>query len=154
MMAAMRTRRISPAALMLLLAAAVVTLTNCEQQAEISDDQAQEAFMVAFGSAYVGSMAAQLDQTLDGVEVRDDGTVVFDGFDVTDLETDYTTVSGTLTAADEAARADLTLAGGPVATIAFDLTLEQLAANDAFNATVTINGVETDVEIDASTVGN
>lgn len=154
MIATMRTRRISPAALMLLLAAAAVSLTGCEQQVEISGDQAQEAFMVAFGSAYVGSMAAQLDQTLEGVEIRDDGTVVFDAFDVTDLETDYTSVSGTLTAAGESARADLTLAGGPVQSIAFDLTAEQLAAEDAFTTTVVVNGTETEVEIDASTAGS
>jgi hypothetical protein len=154
MMAGMRTRLISPAALMLLLAAAVVSLTGCEQDAAVSAERAQEAFLVAFGSAYVGSMAAQLGQTLDGVEIRDDRTVVFDEFDVTDLETDYTSVSGTLTAADESARADLILAGGPVETIAFDLTAEQLAADDAFTATVVINGTETKVEIDASTAGD
>jgi hypothetical protein len=150
----MHTKHPSFTALMLLLAAAVVTLGACDQdqEPEITSDQAQEAFMVAFGSAYVGSMAAQLGQSLPGVTISDEeeGSVVFEEFDVTELETDYTTVSGTVTSETDSARADLTLAGGPVTTIAFDVTAAELSTEGVFRTTVVINGKEMDIEIDAS----
>lgn len=144
----------SPAALLLLLAAAAVTLAGCDREPQVSAEQAQEAFLVAFGSAYVGTMAHQLGQTLPGVSLAEDGTVAFDAFDVTDLDTDYRTVSGTLSPGSESATADLVLDGGPVTTIAFDLTADQLAADSVFRATAVINGVEMEIEIDASSAGS
>lgn len=117
--------------------------------AEVTEAQAEEAFMVAFGGAYVGSMAAQFGQPLPGLSLdMEDESIVFDEFDVSELDTDYRTISGTVKSTEEAAEVDFVMTGGVVETIAFRIGAEQMAAADGIRASVTVNGHQMDIRID------
>lgn len=149
MMAAMkRTTTWHIAAVTLVLA--VVALAGCGSGsgAEVTSEEAEEAFIVAFGGAYVGSMAAQVGQSMPGVSINaESNEVVFEEFDVSDLQTTYDTLSGTIETTEESATADFSLTGGPVETISFDLTAEQMSDQDGISARATVNGREMDIEI-------
>ena len=140
----------------MLLSLVLVFTAGCDRPAEaeveeirISDEQAKQAFMVAFGGAYVGSMAAQLGQPLPGLSLdleRD--AIVYENFDVTELDTDYRTLNGTVVSTPEAAIVDFRLTGGEVETIAFRITPEQIFGADGGVAMVTINGHEMEMSIE------
>lgn len=116
----------------------------------VTEAQAQQAFMVAFGGAYVGSMAAQFGQPLPGLSIdMENQTVVFDEFDVSELDTDYRTISGTVKSSADAAEVDFVMTGGPVRSIVFRVGAEQMAETDGFRTKVTVNGREMDIAIDA-----
>ena len=137
--------RITSAILSLLL---LLAFTGCEQEPGVSSEQAEEAFLVAFGSAYVGSMAAQFEQPLPGMTLdAESGTITFEEFDVSELQTQYETLSGEVTSTEESANADFTLTGGPVETISFDLSADQMSAESGIQTTVTVNGEETEIDI-------
>ncbi len=117
--------------------------------AEVTEAQAEEAFMVAFGGAYVGSMAAQFGQPLPGLSLdMENEAIVFDEFDVSELETDYQTISGTVKSTEEAAEVDFVMTGGVVETISFRIGAEQMAATDGIRASVTVNGHQMDIRVD------
>ena len=136
----------------LLTVVALLSLAGCDRQqasATVSSEQAEEAFMVAFGGAYIGSMAAQFNQPLPGVEIdAENQAVVFDAFDVSELETDYTTISGTVRTTADAATVDFTLTGGAVTTISFQINAEQMSNEDGIRATAVVNGAEMEILID------
>jgi len=132
----------------LVAAALVIALAGCQAESGISSDQAEEAFIVAFGGAYVGSMAAQVGQPLPGVSLdQENQAVSFDEFDVSELQTDYQTLSGTVTTSGETANVDFTLTGGPVETIAFEINAEQMSSEDGITATAMVNGTEMEITI-------
>ncbi|MFW6292975.1 MAG: hypothetical protein ACOC7V_11735 [Spirochaetota bacterium] len=132
----------------LVAAVLVIALAGCERENGISSDQAEEAFIVAFGGAYVGSMAAQVGQSLPGVSLDEENQAVsFDEFDVSELQTDYQTLSGTVTTSGETADVDFTLTGGPVETIAFEVNAEQMSSEDGITATAMVNGTEMEITI-------
>ncbi|MFP4115014.1 MAG: hypothetical protein ACOC2Y_07595 [Spirochaetota bacterium] len=145
----MSDNTISRGAAVVLALLVLVALSGCEEGPGVSSEEAEEAFMVAFGGVYIGSMVAQFGQPLPGVELNPESNAVeFTDFDVTDLQTDYETLSGTLTTTGESASADLTLTSGPVESISFTLTAAQLSAEDGLRTTVTVNGSEMEVQLE------
>jgi len=127
----------------------VLAFSGCSRDTGVTEDQAEEAFIVAFGGAYVGSMAAQFGQPVPGISLDEDAeAVVFDAFDVSELQSDYDTISGTVRTTDASAVVDLTLTGGPVTSIAFEVTADQMGSDDGIVATATVNGTEMEIRID------
>jgi hypothetical protein len=146
----MRTNRSHVATVVAFALVIVLALTACNRGSQVTAAQAEEAFMVAFGGAYVGSMAAQFGQPLPGMEIdSEDNAVRFQDFDVTDLETEYTAISGSITATENAVDADFTLTDGPVETIAFTLSADEMSSQDGLRTTVTINGREMDIGLES-----
>jgi hypothetical protein len=136
------------------LALFVIVLSACGQEEAVSKEEAEEAFLVAFGSAYVGSMALQFGQPLPGVTLdTEDNAVVFEEFDVSDLQTEYTSLSGRVITTDESAGAEFTLTGGPIKTISFDLSVDQMSAEDGLRTTVVVDGQEIDIELEPNETG-
>jgi hypothetical protein len=148
----------APAAL--LLSVFVVVLAGCDRPAEtqvmteieenrITEEQAEQAFMVAFGGAYIGSLAAQLGQSMPGLRLSTEPEeIVFENFDVSDLDTDYRTLNGTVISTPEAAIVDFRLTGGEVQTIAFRITRGQMSGAEGVVAMVTVNGQEMEVSLE------
>ncbi len=147
-------------ALAALLLSVVVVLAGCDRPADagvetviqeirITEEQAEQAFMVAYGGAFVGSLAAQLGQAMPGLNVgmeRDE--IVFENFDVSDLNTDYRTLNGTLVSTPEAAIVDFRLTGGEVETIAFRITAGQMSGTESVVAMVTVDGQEMEMSLE------
>ena len=107
---------------------------------KVSEAEAQEGFAVAFGSFFMAMMSAGFGQPPEGVEMSEDGNeFTFDEFDVSDMETDYTTMSGTIGEKDGGMVADLQLAGGPVETISFEIAADFDLENTS-EMDITVNG--------------
>jgi hypothetical protein len=120
---------------------------------QISEDDAKEAFAVAMISVLTPSMAAAFGQPMPGATLdAETQELTLEDFSLDELageeaELPYTSVSGTATPGDESTRVDLTLEGGPVSTIAFDLTPEMFSNEEGFVVKLTLDGHEMEVEI-------
>jgi hypothetical protein len=144
----MRKRKVPIAAMVGVSVIALLALSGCEREARVTAEEAEEAFMVAFGGAYVGSLAVRLDRPLPGMTLDSEHqSVVFDEFDVTDLETDYTTLAGRLVASEASAQAEFTLTGGVVETISFTIDADQMSWENGVRATVVVNGREMVIDL-------
>lgn len=120
-------------------AAFSLLLTACGPP-RVSLEEAEEAFVAAFGGAYIGSFFVQLGQELNGVVLNDEtDTMEFDGFRIADLGTRYTELSGAARTTATSLLGDFTLLEGPVETIRFELSVEQMRA-ETIEATVIANG--------------
>jgi hypothetical protein len=116
--------------------------------ARVSVDEAEQAFVAAFSGAYIGSFFVQLGETTPGVELREDtDEMVFDQFDISELGTGYTTISGTARTTAETLQGSFTLTEGPVETLEFELSVDQMRS-ETIVATVTANGREVDIAIE------
>ena len=149
MMRAMKATKNGFVVTLLLIVVVLGVFSGCRSEDQITSEQAEEAFMVAFGGAYVGSIAAQVGQPLPGISFdQENNAIVFEDFDVSELQTDYQAISGTVTSTEESATASFTLTGGPVETISFSMGPDQMSNEDGISATVTVNGREMDIEVD------
>lgn len=138
-----RPTRLAVSALIVMLAFA-----GCTGLPRVSSAQAEEAFMVAFAGAYLGTMAVQFGYAPAGVAVDDETrTVTFTDFNVSDLETAYESLSGTLTTTNDSASAAFTLAGGPVESISFDIRADQMSST-SIATTATVNGRSMEIQIE------
>lgn len=113
---------------------------------QVSEEEAQKGFAVAFGSFFMGMMSAAMGGGGEGVEMSEEGDeFIFDDFDVTEIatgmETEYTSMSGTVGEKDGGMIAELTLEGGPVETLAFEVA-EDFDLEGSTEIEVTINGTK------------
>ena len=127
----------------------VIALTSCAGAGSaVSVADAEEALYAGFGATFAGSMSAAVGRPLPGVGLNEQsGALTLRDFDVNDFQTVYRTVSGTVTASNGASRVDLTLTGGPVRTLRFDLTAAQMQDPGGFSASVRVNGRAMDLTI-------
>lgn len=113
---------------------------------QVTQEEAQKSFAVAFGSFFMGMMSASMGSGAEGVEMSEEGDeFIFDKFDVSEIaagmETEYTTMSGTIGEKDGGMIADLTLEGGPVTSLQFEIG-EELDLENASEIEATINGTK------------
>ncbi|TVQ20872.1 MAG: hypothetical protein EA382_14350 [Spirochaetaceae bacterium] len=127
--------RLAPIALL------VVTLAACAGTGPaVSVADAEQALYAGFGATIAASMSAAVGRPLPGVDLnQQSGALTLREFDVTDFETIYRTVSGTVTASSGASRVDLTLTGGPVQSLRFELTAAQMQDPGGFSTSVRVN---------------
>jgi len=124
--------------------------------AVVSEDNAKEAFMVGFVSALTASFGLAFGQEIPGATLDEETKeLTLKDFSLEELagagsDIPYTSVSGSVTSEEDAMVADLTLEGGPVKSIAFTMTGDQMQNSDGFSVTVTVNGKEMELEITAA----
>lgn len=136
-------------AFLALLAIAALAVSGCNRQ-EVTELQATEAFAIGFGSYMAVAMSAAFGQAPDGVTLdQEKGTITFSDYDLSALgmESDYTTLSGTVTASESEMTMDLKLEGGVVETLEF--TMSDLEADQI---TVKVNGREMTIDPAAAAV--
>ena len=119
----------------------------------VSEEGAKQAFVVSFVSVLTASFGLAFGQEIPGAtmdpETQD---LTLEEFSLADLvgedsDIPYTAISGDVVSEENAMVADLTLEGGPVESIGFTLTGDQMQSDDGFSITVTVNGKEMDLEI-------
>ena len=126
---------------------AVLTLAHCSS-ARVSVDEAEEAFVAAFSGAYIGSFVAQLGREIDGVMLDSEtDEMLFDEFDISALGTQYSTISGSATTTAESLLGTFELSEGPVQTLSFELTVDQMRA-ESIEAVVLANGDEVEIAVE------
>ena len=160
-------KRIATFALVVLVLLSVIGCGSSEAQSDsgaqsgsaaqsaptVSDDDAKMAFMVGFIAIFSASMGLAFSQEVPGA-VLDEETndLTLTDFSLTDMTSEesgitYTAVSGTALSGEEEMIADLTLVGGPVQSIQFNLDSAKLQSETGFSQTVTVNGHKMDLEI-------
>ena len=116
--------------------------------AEVTSEQAEEAFLLSFSLVMIGSMSAGFGQPLDGTTYDvEKGTLTFTDVKTANLgiESPYTTVNGTATASETTIAVDLKLDGGSVQTITYELTEAQLQDENSISARIKVNGKDMDI---------
>jgi len=119
----------------------------------VSEGDAKEAFVLSMVSVLSASIGLAFGQDVPGATLEEETqNLVLDDFRLdeffgADSELAYKSVSGTVANEEDAMVADLILEGGPVETIGFRLTGEQLQSAGGFSTTITINGKEVSLEI-------
>lgn len=121
-----------------------VAIMGCSKGPEVSQEEATKAINVAFGSFFIAVLSAGFGEEPEGVEVDEEGGIVtFTDFDLADLETQYTSISGVFDGSDDNEFfADLELAGGPVMTIEFEMI------ENATEIDITVNGHDMTISTD------
>ena len=108
-----------------------------------------KAFVAAFSGAYIGSFLARLGEEPEGVEFDvETDAMLFDRFSIEDLNTRYTTISGSARTTATSVAGEFILTGGPIAALSFEMTVEQMRA-ETIEATVTANGREVTISVEA-----
>lgn len=127
----------------------VVAIMGCSKGAEVSQEEATEALNVAFGAFFIALLSSEFGETPEGVEIDEEvDAVTFTDFDLAEMETRYTSISGVIGGGGEnVSVADLELAGGPVKTIEFEI-LEDQDAGNATEMDITVNGHDMTISID------
>ena len=125
--------------------------TSCEMlEDKPSEEEVIEAVGVAFGAWFIGALLADL---YDGVTYNDTtGVVTFSSFDISEMDTDYSSISGTVAPNDAGTALDfnVSLKGGPVEKLKFSIT-ESFLLNSGTNAvslSVEANGFDYDITIE------
>lgn len=130
----------------------IAGLGACNGGGTLSEEQVNEAFVVSFSAVMMGSMGAAFGADVAGVSLdQSTGELTMDGFDVSELETDYTTISGTAGGDGTTMTVDATLTGGAVQSISYQLG--DLSESDTIETTVTANGKEYELNLGPDTLG-
>lgn len=141
-----------------LLAAAVLVAGCGGGAAQVSEEEATQAFGIAFASTMMASMATAFGQEMEGMSYDEEAeTVTFDKFSLSQLDDSgdadatadmpYTTISGTLSNADGNLAAVLTLEGGPVTELEFTLSAAQLQGEGGDVVDLKVNGRDMQVNM-------
>jgi hypothetical protein len=131
---------------------AALGLAACgTDQRTITQEQAEQAFMVSYAAMFVGSMSAALQHDRAGISVnRAERTITLTEFDVTDLQTPYESVSGTITGEDGSSLVEFTLVGGPATEVSFQIAADQMIVGDRIEQSVEVNGRSFEIDLDRS----
>ena len=119
----------------------------------VSEDDAKMAFTVGMVTVLSASMAAAFGEGMEGATFDAEKQVLtLEDFDLEvfkgeGVEIPYSSASGTAVSGEESTAVDLTLEGGPVKSISFDLTPEMFQSEEGFAVVLTIDGHEIEVEI-------
>ena len=141
-------RKVSAIAMVVVVVGAMVSCGG----SSVSEEDAKEAYLVSFVSVFSASIGLAFGMEVDGVTLdKETDELTFDGFNPSEFlegefQPPYTDISGTVTSENDVMKADLTLKGGPVKSIAFTTSEAVALSNSGFTTTVTING--NDVEMD------
>ncbi|MFP4375945.1 MAG: hypothetical protein ACLFP4_02775 [Spirochaetales bacterium] len=143
-----------------IVATLLIALASCEQSAEVTDEEAKEAYAYSFVSVMTISMGAATGRVPEGITLsQEEARITLDEFDfygfVGEESEDnvYESMSGTIVGESERLVADLTLVGGPVESISFSLGAEEVGSEEGFTTTVTINGSEMELDMRAEDIG-
>ncbi|MFP4113815.1 MAG: hypothetical protein ACOC2Y_03770 [Spirochaetota bacterium] len=142
------------------LIALLVALAGCGGDSAVTTDEAKEAFAVSYASVLVVSLGTAFGEEIDGVSLNEEtGELTLDGFDlgeyvdVGEEELTYETISGSVVSGASSVAANLTLEGGPVTAIEFELGPEEFQATEGFTTTLVVNGEEIELEITGEDLG-
>lgn len=119
----------------------------------VSEDDAKQAFMVSFVSVLTASFGLAFGQEIPGATLDEETQeLTLKDFSLEELagagsDIPYTSVSGSVMSEEEAMVTDLTLEGGPVESIGYTLTGDQMQNQEGFSITVTVNGKEMELDI-------
>lgn len=129
------------------VATAAVLLSGCNDSSSLSQDEAEEAFLVGFTSVMMASFSAAFGEAPEGVVLRDDMmTMELEDFDISEFdEVEYTAVSGTVENVRGVIKCTLQLTGGPVETLVFEIA--DMTNMERIDLTATVNGNEMLIEI-------
>ena len=119
----------------------------------VSEDDAKQAFMVSFVSVLTASFGLAFGQEIPGATLDEETQeLTLKDFSLEELagagsDIPYTSVSGSVMSEEEAMVTDLTLEGGPVESIGYTLTGDQMQNQEGFSITVNVNGKEMELDI-------
>ncbi len=137
----------SKRALVVVAAMAAVLFSGCSGSSSVSQDEAEEAFLVGFTSVMMASFSAAFGDAPEGVVLSDDMmTMELQDFDISEVDdVEYTAVSGKVENVEGVMKCDLQLTGGPVETLIFEIT--DVTNMDGIDLTAIVNGSEMQIEI-------
>lgn len=119
------------------------------EQRAVTQQEAEQAFLVSYAAMFVGSMTAALQHERAGISVNtSERTITLDGFDITDLQTPYETVSGTITGQDGSSLVEFELEGGPANAVTFEIAADQMIVGDRIQQSIEVNGRSFDIDLD------
>jgi hypothetical protein len=119
----------------------------------LSQEEAEQAFLVSYSALVVGSMTAAFDRPLAGIEIdREKRTLTYDDFDVTDMTTPYDAISGTVRAEGGVSSIEFELEGGPATTISFEVAADAMFQGDRIQSSIEVNGRSYEIDIDRSVI--
>lgn len=128
----------------------VFGLASCVgDQTAVTQEEAEQAFMVSYAAMFVGSMTAALQQERVGISVdTGERTITLSEFDVTDLQTPYESVSGTITGQEGSSLVEFDLIGGPATSVVFEIAADQMIVGDRIQQSIEVNGRSFDIDLD------
>lgn len=127
-------------------------LVACGGGAALNQEQVDEAFIVSISAFLMGSMGAAFGADVEGVSFDvETGELSMDGFDITNLETDYTAISGSAGGDGTSMTVEATLTGGAVNSISYEVG--DFTQSETIDATVTANGKSYDISIGPEALG-
>jgi len=135
------------------IAILLFALAGCGGGSAVNEESAKQAFVVSFVSVLTASFGLAFDQEIPGASLDPETQdLTLDDFSLAELvgedsDIPYTAISGSVVNEENAMVVDLTLEGGPVESIGFTLTADQMQSDDGFSITVTVNDKEMDLEI-------
>ena len=123
-----------------------ILFAGCSSGPKVTVEEAEKAFIVGFVVIFSASMEVAFGNVPEGVSLSEDKkTLTIDKYDLSELgDLGYTEVSGTVVENDSARLIDLTLVGGPVKTLKYELA----GALDTSRIQMTIEANGNEVEID------
>lgn len=132
-----------------LLAASLLLFTfGCSDGAKLPTEEVEKAFAVSFSSVLMAFMGAAFGADMEGVTMDEETqTINLDGFDITELGTEYTSLSGKASGDGESMTIDVTLEGGKVKSISYKVS--DFQNSDSIKTTVKANGKEYDLDMTA-----
>jgi hypothetical protein len=135
------------------IAILLLAVSGCGTSEAVTEDEAKEAFIVGFVSVFSASIGMAFGQPPAGVTL-DEATneLTLDGFSIAELIGEdsaipYTALSGTATTGENEMTASLTLEGGPVESLEFTMSSDQMQSSEGFTIAVTVDGEEMELEI-------
>jgi hypothetical protein len=135
-----------------LLAAALLStlVVSCDRDtAAVSQEEAEQAFLIGYSALVVGSMRAAFRQTPAGVEINEERQMLtYTDFDVSDLGTPYDTLSGKVTGTESGSEAEFELEGGPARTISFSVGSGEMFNGDRLQLSIEVNGRSYEIDMD------
>mgnify|MGYP006306115073 CR=1 FL=1 len=125
-----------------------IALASCGGGASVSQEQAEEAFILSYSAVIVTAMMSAFGETPKGATLDGESSeLTFDKMDVSDYGSEYTTISGTAKEQDGKTVCDLTLEGGAVSSVSFELG--DIQGADSIETTMKANGKSFDIELGA-----
>jgi hypothetical protein len=141
-------KRIAAIGMIVVLLLATV---SCSGGAKVSQEEVDKAFVISFTSVLMASMGAAFGADMEGVTLNEEtNEITLDGFDISEFETEYTSISGSARGDGTTMWVDVTLDGGAVNEIEYELTDFQGA--ESIETTVTVNGSEYEINLSPETL--
>ncbi|MFP4375555.1 MAG: hypothetical protein ACLFP4_00805 [Spirochaetales bacterium] len=139
--------------LILTVVTALVAAACKSDTPAVSQEEAEQAFLVSYSALVVGSMTAAFDRPLPGIEIdREERTLTYREFDVSDMGTAYESLSGTVQADDNVSSIEFELDGGLARNISFEVAADAMFQGDRIQNDIEVNGRSFEIDIDRSVI--